>query len=110
MSDVESVTLTFFAPVPRGHELLYASFHLEDPSEQGAFVHDLTAGVLYVSQRLAGPLGNHAAVQDPLAVLARFTWTLDGAVRGRSLGAMCSVEGDATRTRLFFTREGGGYR
>ncbi|MBN8609797.1 MAG: hypothetical protein J0L92_04405 [Deltaproteobacteria bacterium] len=110
MSDVESVTLTFFAPVPRGHELHYATFHLGESGVKVAFVHDVTAGVLYASDRLAGPLGSHAAVQDPLGVLSKFSWILDHQDRGRSLGSMCSAEGDQTRTRLFFTREVAGYR
>lgn len=110
MSDVDSITLTFFAPVPRGHELHYATFHLGESGTHAAFVHDVTAGVVYCSERLAGPLGSQAAVQDPLGVISRFSWTLDTQERGRSLGTTCSAEGEQTRTRLFFTRDAGGYR
>jgi hypothetical protein len=34
MSDVESVTLTFFAPVPRGHEIHYATLRARDLPER----------------------------------------------------------------------------
>jgi len=81
-----------------------------DSDVRGALVHDLTAGVLYASERLAGPLGSLAAVDDPLGVLARFSWVLEHSVRGRVLGAMCSAEGDASRTRLFVAPESGSYR
>jgi hypothetical protein len=75
-----------------------------------AFVHDLTAGVLYASERLAGPLGSLAAVEDPLGVLARFSWVVERSVRGGVLGATCSPDGDQSLTRLFVAPESRNYR
>jgi hypothetical protein len=106
-SEVELHQLPFLAPVPRGHEVLVATLRRSPESDVlASLVHDRTASVLYVGDTLLGPLDrNPLAIQDPIAVLTRYTWVVVSASVGRVAGAMISSTsaGDQNhaQTRLF---------
>jgi len=111
MQDVEHLQLSFLAPVPRGHQVLYARLRMgPDSGTLASFVHDLTSGVVYCDRRLAGPLGSVAAMEDPLGVLGGFSWSLEKRVAGRVSGVVCSADADLTTTRLAISVEASSYR
>jgi hypothetical protein len=94
------IDLSFLAPVPAGHDVLHASIASSDGSYAGAFVLDVTAGVLYAVE----------AVRDPLAAAARSGWSPKVLRTGRAMGAAISTknQGDANHaeTRLFIEQAG----
>lgn len=95
------------ASVPRGHEVLVAWLkHSPDASRETALVQDRTAGILYCDHELWGPLGRDPrALQEPLAVLTRWTWVVTRSIAGIAAGAVVlttnSGESNAAQTRLF---------
>lgn len=108
---VEQLQLGFLAPVPRGHQIRYAWLRMAPDSDTfAAFVHDLTAGIVYCDRRLVGPLGSVAAMEDPLGVLSHFSWSLEKQLSGRVVGVLCSADEQVTRTRLAIAIEPGTYR
>lgn len=102
-AELESLQVPFSAPVPRGHEVLFATVRqAPDSRERASLVLDLTCGCLYCAERLWGALsGDARSLTDPLAVLRERSWVVDRTLAGRSLGAVVLSEGAARRTRLF---------
>jgi hypothetical protein len=101
------VEIPFFAPVPKGHEVLVVTFELDGKSPM--LVHDKSAStVFYYGDDLAGPLNRmpELAVTDPVAAITRFPWTVKSALAGLCTGALCtthytSARGPESTTRLF---------
>lgn len=98
--------LPFVAPIPSHHEVLVVWLKRSpDATGESAFVLDRTAGVLYCDTSLWGPLGRDARVlQDPLAVLTRWSWVVTRSTTGVAAGAIvvtASGESNAAETRLF---------
>jgi hypothetical protein len=84
--------LPFTAPIPRGHEVLVAVMRrAPDSLVVEHLVLDETTSTLYCTDGLRGPLGRHTlATTDPIAVLTRWTWTVERAQRGTVVGAIVS--------------------
>ena len=84
--------LAFFAPIPRGHEVLLVTFNMEGKSPK--LVLDRTAANLYCPDALWGALHQDPvlAVSDPVAVLTRWSWTVQSAVAGICAGAVLSTK------------------
>lgn len=102
-AELESLQLPFSAPVPRGHEVLFATVRPAQGSrERASLVLDRTCGCLYCAEQLWGALSaDPRSLTDPLAVLSERSWVVDRTLAGRSLGAIVLSEGAARRTRLF---------
>lgn len=104
------------ASVPRGHEVVVAWLKRSaDATRETALVLDRTAGMLYCDDALWGPLGRDPRVlDDPLAVLTRWTWTVTRSIAGIAAGAVVlttsSGESNEARTRLFVTSPATAYR
>ncbi|APR80708.1 Hypothetical protein A7982_06055 [Minicystis rosea] len=112
----QALELPFVASVPRGHEILVAWLsHSPDAKDETALVLDRTAGILYCDPSLWGPLGRDPRVlQDPIAVLTRWTWTVTRSITGIAAGAVVvtTSRGDSNdaRTRLFVQGLAAPYR
>jgi hypothetical protein len=104
------IDLSFLAPVPAGHDVLHASIASSDGSYAGAFVLDVTAGVLYADSACWHLFPSVEAVRDPLAAAARSGWSPKVLRTGRAMGAAISTknQGDANHaeTRLFIEQAG----
>lgn len=104
--------LPFIAPVPRGHDVLVATFVIEN--RVAIAVLDRTASTLYCPEDLWGPLYQDPvlAVTDPVAALTRWTWKLRSATEGSCLGALVasSKNGEEPRTRLVVEARATPYR
>ncbi len=99
--------LPFVASIPRGHEVLVAWLKSSpDATRESALVLDRTVGVLYCDPSLWGPLGRDPrAVQDPVAMLTRWSWVVTRSTTGIAAGAIVvttnSGDSNEAQTRLF---------
>lgn len=95
--------LLFGAPIPRGNEVLVATFTLEERSS--TLVLDRTTSTLYCPEELWGALQQDTinAVREPVGVITRWSWKVKGVVIGTCVGAIVSTttRGEQqVRTRL----------
>lgn len=102
----QTLEVPFVAIVPAGHDVFVAKMRPQAGSDKGVFmVLDVTTSVLYCNDDLWGLFHPAASSSDPVGVLARWGWIVDGHHRGRVVGSVVSTTsaGDSNhaRTRLF---------
>lgn len=110
--ETQVLELPFAASIPRGHEVLVAWLKSSpDATRESALVLDRTAGILYSDPSLWGPLGRDLRVlQDPLAMLTRWSWVVTRSATGVVVGAIVVTtnrgESNEAQTRLFVQGHG----
>ena len=93
------ISLTFAAPVPRGHDVLVVTF--TGPYANETVVLDRTDSVLYCSDVMLGVMQQHPeqAINDPIAVVTRWSWRVQEELQGTSAGSVLCT-GRPVSTRL----------
>ena len=109
-SEVLRLDLPFAAPVPRGHDVGYATVSHPDAGLAGELLlFDRSAGVTYCQERMHAVLAHPQMVGDPFFGARAHGWKVEQQVLGRVLAAMVSTQPGralpALRTTLFVELE-----